>query len=490
MELTQARFITIQTNIVFQKIIVIFFGYFFISRFFSEVLHLIPKWADILDIPFIALIAFISLFKFPHENIDLKENNYFSRAVLVLIILIVISSIFNFKDFFLPAALLFGIGCLKGPLLFISLNKLVDDIKLFGYQISMLFFSLFLLNVFIVVFIDLPRFIYTGNPDVMSGTFGYNAYQFSVLLVICGGLLIGGFESQVLNKIFVLAGLGFIFVTFFLLQYRAALPFFIITFSVILLVLYGRKFIKFIVIGSLVLMILGSSFYLVISGTKDIGSLRYSDWLELLRNPGEFIKYRKFAAYPQTAKMLLQDPVTFLFGVGPGNYLSRGFYTFSYELTLMGKAKKGVSHIVGKVFKLTGPRFTEAHKHYIGKLSDEAVFGSYQFSNPNSSYLAPIGEIGIIGGGIIIAMYLYILINSIKLLRVSMKISRDYIPLAVALLAGVVYIFGLAFLDNYWEMARAVLPIWLLFWTVNAGVNLKIIELAKTQSFEHKAESG
>lgn len=158
-------------------------------------------------------------------------------------------------------------------------------------------------------------------------------------------------------------------------------------------------------------------------------------------------------------------------GVGPGNFVSRAYYTFSYEMASSGS--KGVGELVEDLFGLTGARFTKVSDHYLGQYRGQAVLGSYQLSNPNSSILAPIAEIGLLGGVIIIGMYVFLVIKSFKLLQQAKEFAREYLPLATALVAGSVYLFGLAFLDNYWETSRATLPVWLLFWATSAGVQVK-----------------
>lgn len=481
-----------------QRLVIYFFGFFLVSRFFSEVLLVLPKWVDIVDIPFIALLVLISFFKAPNNQIDLNEHKYFVRAVLFLISIMVISSLINYKDFFEPAAILFAIGFLEGPLLFICLNKIVENIELFVSRINKFLLFFFLINVAVVIFIDLPRFISTRNPDVMSGTYGLNAYQFSLILVVFGGLFLGIFELHRFSRIIIILSQVFIISTFLLLQFRAALPFLVLSYAVVLLALYGLKMIKSVVFGSIILMIAGSIFFYVISKSgiyrvsnvtmfeyqiaKNETMLKYDDWVDVLKNPISFLKYGKFKAYLQTAKMLTTSPITALLGVGPGNYLSRGFYTFSYEMVGFGRMKKGVQRVVNKFFGLSRPRFTSVSMRYIGPIRSGAILGTYQFSNPNSSILAPIAEIGLIGGGIIIATYIYLLIKSLELMRLAKKYVLDFLPIAAALVAGIVYLLGLAFLDNYWEVSRTTLPVWLLFWATNAGINLKLQAMENSES--------
>lgn len=454
-----------------QRLIIGFFAFFLVSRFFSEVVGILPKWVDILDLPFIALLGVAASLRYVHPEVDLTTHRFLVRSMFVFVLIAIGSAFVNADDLLAPAALLFVIGFLQGPLLFVALNKIVENADSLAQQLRRLFLALLMVNILVVVFINLPMFFASQNPDVISGTYGLNAYQFSVLLVICGGLLLGDDEFQQRQRWRLIGGQAAVLVVFYLLQYRAAIPFFILAWIIMIIALYGRRTPKALIAGSFVLLLASNVVSYVMDQVQGETNLKYSDWTKILSDPLSYTQYGKFQAYLQTAQLFEEQPLAALAGVGPGNYVSRAYYTFSYEMASSGS--KGVGELVENLFGITGARFTKVSDHYLGQYRGQAVLGSYQLSNPHSSFLAPIAEIGLLGGVIIIGMYVFLVIKSFKLLQQAKEFAREYLPLATALVAGSVYLFGLAFLDNYWETSRATLPVWLLFWATSAGVQVR-----------------
>ncbi len=460
-----------------QRLVIWFFAFFLTSRFFSEVLTILPKWVDVLNYPFIVILGLVGLFYPVHKDLDIDEHKLVFRCVLGFFTLTVLSAFVNINNLLLPAGVLFLVGFMEGPVLFLALDKIVSDIDVLAGNIRKLFMLLLVVNIIIVIFHNIPTFIITGNPDVVSGSYGLNAYQFTMLLVICGGLLMGDATIRKRSKVAFILGQGFIFMTFVIAQFRSGLPFFLLAYAFMILSLYGRKIARTFVLAGLLLGVaaMGISYVFTQAGTR--GALGFEAWIDILADPLQFLGYGKFTAYPQTAKMMINDPAAILVGIGPGNYMSRASYTFSYELL---RSDKGVALLVGEFFGIHGARFTPEMDKYLPGGGMESVFGSRQLSSPFSSYLAPIGEIGLIGGAIIIGMYLYLIKKSLKLMRVAKESAPEYVPFAVALVGGTVYLFGLAFLDNYWEISRVTLPVWLLFWGTNAGLRTKLKNVPAT----------
>ncbi len=453
------------------RAILAFFAFFLVSRFFSEVLQILPKWVDIADLPVIVLLGAYALFFHCREEVDHYTHQLLVRLISVFILISLGSAFFNAQDALLPAIMLFVIGFISGPLLFVSLNRVVQNVNNFANELRRLFKFLLLANFFVVAFINIPRFLVTGNPDVIAGTYGINQNLFSVLLLICGFLLLGEDESLHRTKARTVLGQIFVLVTFYLLQFRAAIPFFLLAYILTLLALYGRRISGALMVAITVLLIAVNSTSIILARVQGEVAMKYEDWLTILDNPAAYLEYGKFQAYSQTIALFLDRPAAAIVGVGPGNYVSRAYYTFSYEMA--SNKSKGVGGLIEQFFGLSGPRFTRVSDKYIGSLRSDIVFGSYQLSNPHSSFLAPIAEVGLLGGAIIIGMYVFLVIKSFKLLQQAKQFAREFLPLATALVAGSVYLFGLAFLDNYWETSRATLPVWLLFWATSVGVQIR-----------------
>lgn len=453
-----------------QWLVIAFFLFFLTSRFFSEITGVLPKWVDVLNFPFICMLAFLALFRSPHGDVDPDEHRFMVRSIVAFSGIVVLSVLVNVSSILLPAAALFLIGFMEGPLLYVSLNKLVTDTERLSERIRKLFMALLIINVVVVILYSMPAYIATGDPDRVSGTYGLNPYQFSMLLLICGGLLMGDAHVGRRSTFLLLLGQAFIFVTFFFLQFRSGAPFFLLAYAAMLFTLYGARVTRAFVFGVLVLGVAATAASFVLAETLRFSLLGFDQWLDILAEPTRFLGFGKFAAYPITGQMMLDNPGAIVLGVGPGNFLSRAQMTFGNELL---RSDKGVSLLVSDLFGIEAGRFTSLREQYLYETGYESVFGTRQLSNPQSSYLAPIAEVGLAGGLIVIALYLYLVKRSFFLMRLAKESVREYIPSAVALVGGTVYLFGLAFLDNYWETSRVTLPVWLLFWGTSMGIRLK-----------------
>ena len=445
-----------------------FFFVFLTSRFFTEVLRIVPKWVDLVDLPFIAILFVITLVRIPRPDIDHREHRFFTLCVVLTVLIWLLSTWINIQDTLVPAAILFIVGMLQGPVLYLSLNRGIQYIEATSELVLRLFIVLMFFNLAVVVFHNFPLFIATGNPDFISGTYGGNAYLFSIFIVISGGLTLGLYRQGRWGLPLLILSQLFTVIIYYFIQFRAGLPFFIFAYGLMLWGLYGRRTFKYSLVIGIVLFgaLLATSNIITASERR---TLRYEDWQKIVASPTEYFQYGKFQAYARTLDLFSDQPESIFVGVGPGNYVSRANYTFSYELRRSGT--KGVGKIISDVFGIERPHFTRATLKYIADLRGEAVLGSYQLSNPNSSYLSAIAELGLIGGGAIILMYLYLIFKALFLVRLARDEAPDYLPLATALLGSAMYLLGLAFLDNYWETARATLPVWLLFWATSAGIH-------------------
>jgi len=464
---------------MFDKFVLIFFYFFLVSRFLSEKIGFLPKEVDLINFPFATLLIFFLIIrigvKTRHKKFTIEEKKIY-KVLFIFVLFAILSMIVNYDIIFLPASILFFLGFLEGPILFIALSHLVSRRDKFILQVKKLFIFLFWLNVFIVLFIDLPMFIITGNPDLISGSYGNNTYQFSMLLLIMGGLLFG--ENYLTRRKFVIVFFTqlLILFIFYLSQFRSGLPFFLLAYVVMISLLYGKRIVRAVLLYSLIMIVFVFLLSFLIKRDYVFGNLKYDDLIVLLSHPEEATEFGKIQAYFFSAEMFKDNPHLFLFGVGPGGYLSRANYTFSTEIATAIYRQKGVANIIRNTFGISEPYTNDFIRRYRGRISNEMFYGSYQLSNPQSSYLSLITEIGLIGGVFFISLYFYLLKKSIEYFRIIKEHSTEYIPISIALVGSIVYLLGLAFLDNYWEMARVTLPVWLLFWTVANKSNIILDE--------------
>ena len=322
-----------------------------------------------------------------------------------------------------------------------------------------------IIQVLVVVFINYPLLISTGNPDKMSGTFGNNSYQFTALLIIIGGFLIGRQFANPRSMWYAVGVQFFIILTFLLLQYRTAVPAFFLSYAVLVTVLYGGRFMKMLVIAIPIAFFVFIGFRQISRSSLD---LKYEDLITLSQDLSVIMEYGKFQSYSNTVMMFMENPAAILFGTGPGAYVEpRQLYVHD------GVAGAGQGGGADHHQDLRRPGYaSDVYTRYIVPLySMESLFGSVQINNPNSSLLAVIAETGLVGLFLMGSIYATVVVSGRRYLGYAIA-RRDpvLLPLASALFIGTVYLCLISPLDNYFEISRVTLPIWLLFWTVSTFV--------------------
>ncbi len=436
------------------------------SRFFTETIAVAPKGIDLLDVAIIPLLCSLALVKDYSRGIDRVLHKRLLYLVVAFVALSILSSLVNHSRTGFGPLLLFVFGMLEGPLLFLCLNRLIRDKNLFGEQTARFINLLLIAEMAVVLLISYPRTIATGNPDLMSGTFGNNSYQFTALLIIIGGYFVGKQYARP-RALYIALGIQFfVIMTFLLLQYRTAVPGFFLAYAILVGILYGKRFIRLAAIVTPIVLITYFGFSRIATSNLD---LKYEDLIVLSEDLGLLTEYGKFLSYSNTLDMYSDHPLTLLFGTGPGTYVSRANYTFTVEIA--ASQGKGVGGIITSIF---GDKnyFTDVHMQYINPLYNlETLFGSMQINNPNSSILAAAGELGLPGLFVLGAIYVVALRRSLRFLKYARR-ERDplLLPLASALVIGMIYLILISPLDNYMEIARVTIPNWLLFWTVSTLV--------------------
>jgi O-antigen ligase len=97
--------------------------------------------------------------------------------------------------------------------------------------------------------------------------------------------------------------------------------------------------------------------------------------------------------------------------------------------------------------------------------SAPAVLGSNAVNSPFSSYLTLLAEVGVVGFVLIVGMYFGALLHAGRTALGTMRRATRTDPLPALALATTVAFFLLvqmAFLENWWETARATVPSWMM----------------------------
>ena len=469
------------------RLIIGFIFFVLVSRFFTETLGIAPKAIDLLDLGVIPLLLIISAGSRPPSGVDLTLHRKLLQPTVAFFLIAILSAAVNFERVYYGPLMLYVFGMLEGPILFLSLNKLISDKKAFGRQLVRFIDLMLLIEIAAVLLVSYPAFILSGNPDKMSGTFGNNSYQFTVLLIIIGGYLLGRQLTSKKSFYITIAVQLFVVLTFILLQYRTAVPSFFLAYIILAVALFGKRMARAAMIGIPIIVIAVWGFRQIKGGT-DI-DLKYRDLVTLAADVDLIFEYGKFQAYVNTVSMYGESPITILFGSGPGTFVSRANYTFTMELH--GNQSKGVGPIVLALFG-DHDYESDVYRRYIEPLSGyEALFGSVQINNPNSSILATAAETGIPGLVFMVIIYATMVRRAFRYLRFAAA-TRDpvLLPLASALLIGSVYLALISPLDNYLEIARVTLPIWLLFWTVSTLVHQQKQEYLAWLAYQEQLAGG
>lgn len=448
-------------------------------RFFSEALHAVPRAANFIDLPLliVAIVAAVS-----HRNRaprPVHESTFFLLSALFLAITVA-SSLVNLGRVDVFPVLVFVYGFLGPPAFYLTTYALWEPGR--ARSLSRLLIGLAVIQFITIVVIDIPKFVRTRNPDVISGTFGTNAYQLVFFLLLFVALVVGivTFEPQNRMRLLALPFIAAAFLAIFLAQYRTLLATMALT-VVFVGILVGRRQRGIMIAAAATTGFLLAFIFIVTYVPTNL----FTQAVDAVRNdPTYFIDSRLGPA--DDVYHLYGDNWEYpLIGTGPGTYSSRAWQTFA-EIN-----SKSGSDVAGPyVRRLTGgrPYRTDVSDKYIASRFSvglgAAKYGTYTFANPFSSYLALLAEVGIVAFAILVGIYGIALV---RLIRAALFLARwakpgDVIPaLVLATATSFFVLLQIAVFGNWFETARVTVPSWILF----AIVTRELIARREFASFRH-----
>jgi len=438
-------------------------------RFFTEVIPVLPRAANFVDIPIFLVLSAAALTR-PHENRFPTSLIRLALPVTLFIILAAISVVLNLQRVAAGPALVFLYGFLSPFAVYIAVYRLWPPGN--ARTLSRFLLALGLIQLAVVALIDVPRFVRTRNPDEISGTFGTNQYQLVFFLLIYMGLLAGIYTFEKGRLAARAAPLLFlpILATIFLAQYRALIATMFLTVVLIALLLGVRGS------GLVSAILLGLALLTTFSVVNDRYPLLKlgSTVSTLTRNPGLYVSTRVDTAR-NVASLFSDDPRFIVTGTGPGTFSSRGWQTFAHA----GSASE--SNVQGPYVRL----LTGANNEYRTDVSDKYVTtpysqgaviqGSRALISPFSDYLSLLAEVGIGGLVLISTLYFSALLGAGRLtLRLARSpIRGDSLPaLAIASTVGFFVLVQMAVLDNWLEVTRVSFLTWTLLAVVHREYDL------------------
>ena len=427
-----------------------------VVRFFTEVVPVVPRAVNFVDIPIFVALAAAAAFL---QVTPCRTRRFYVRvgfASLTFLALCVLSVVVSFGRV-APAPVLVFIYGFLGPLaVYAAVYRLwpAGNTAL----LSRLIVGLGIVQLLVVAFVQLPRFLTSENPDVISGTFGTNAYQLVFFLLLFVALLVGIATNEPGRGVARFAPLLILasFVTILLAQYRSLLVSMAVA-IVVIAILLGR-WIRGSVVVAVVVVLFSVTFYYV---EAKLPALKLeSAASSLASNPGTYVSGRLRVA-ENVFRLYGDIPTTVAVGAGPGTYSSRAWKTFA------NAGSTSTSNVAGGyATALVGKSYTTdvSDKYVLPQTENGAVVqGSYAVSSPFSSYASLLAEVGVLGFAIIVGIYLVAVQRAWRMSRsaFSRAILGDSLPpLVLATTVAFVTLVQMALLENWFEVTRVTFIVW------------------------------
>jgi transcriptional regulator with XRE-family HTH domain len=429
-------------------------------RFFTEVVHVLPRAANFVDVPIFALLVIAAGRRPRSVTEEAGRSPKFLVGGLLVLAVCAVSVVANPGRVAVGPALLFVYGFLAPLGVYYAVYRLWPVGQ--ALSLSRLVVALGIIELVVVAAIDLPEFLSDQNPDTITGTFGENAYQlvFFLLLFACVVAGVFTFERQRWVARFAPVLLVAILTVIFLAQYRALLLTTALTILAIGASLGSVRARGILVGGVVVIAFLGTLSFVA----KQFPVLKFADTLQTFQADPAFYVSKRLTAAKNAVRLLSDQPRFILTGSGPGTYSSRAWQTFALSNS------KSRSNVAGKyVLALTGGKLydTDVSDKYTRPSINNAqsVTGSTALSSPFSSYTSLLGEVGLIGAGVMVAMYLMALVQAGRMAITALRRPRPGDPLtalAFGSAAAFYLLVQLAFLDNWLEVTRITFFSWAL----------------------------
>jgi hypothetical protein len=427
-------------------------------RFFTEVIPILPRAANFIDVPILVVLGIAAAVQ-PQSSARARPLS-FALPALLFLLLCVASVVLNPSRVASGPVLVFIYGFLAPIGIYAAVVRLWPA----GHasKLSRLVVALGIVQLFVVFAFDLPLFLSSSNPDVISGTFGTNAYQLVFFLLVFTALLAGIFVVEKARLAARFAPLLFVLTLWaiFLAQYRALLVTTAVSIVVIGILLRAKG--RGILGGTFVVV----SFVIALSYVaSSFPGLRLPSTLAALReSPGFFVSERLRSA--GTFLQLYEDePFAMLTGSGPGTFSSRGWQTFANASS--GSRSNVAGGYVSSVTGGTAYRTDVSDEYVLPRLrSGTVIEGSKAVTSPYSSYSSLLAEVGLLGFLLIVGIYFRALVHAWTMTVREVRFGRPGDPLPALFLASTVafsILLQMAFLENWLEVTRVTFLAWVLF---------------------------
>jgi hypothetical protein len=418
----------------------------FLTRLFSEKLGWLPGWTNFLDYPLLIVLAGYVYWRTRSDRL-VNPHSGFEVPAILLVLIIGGSAVLNLDRLHAPAVVLFAVGLLEPIAYLFLILRLKPDRAVLDFVIKILL-GIGWLQLLTVLVLDIPVYLESGDPDVISGTFGENAYQLVFFLLTWNALILSRAKAQG-RKLIATVPIQFVTLLIILLaQFRAFIPSVFLTWGMTYFLIYGisLRTLRMSVIG------VSSVIGLFLLVNLAIPSLKYQEVIELASRSDEVIQSGKVQTVLAYGRLVSDQPQILLVGTGPGTMLSRGFRVFS----VYGE-REMVNQLLEDRLGIE-PYLSDVAETYILPITAREfyAFGSQTTTDPWISHLAVLTELGL--GGFLVVMLMYW-----RALRVSLR-PKDGSALHLGrwLFIAIIVLLQLAFLGEWLEVTRLTIPIWLV----------------------------
>lgn len=439
------------------------------ARFFTEVVPVVPRATNFVDIPIFLALA-VAAMVVPPGIPQRSAYMRFGAPSAAFLILCVLSAIVNSHRTEAAPVVVFVYAFLAPLGVYAAAYRIWPPGS--GRSLSRLLVALGMLQLFVVGLVSLPRSLAAGgNPDLISGTFGTNQYQLVFFLLLVSVLLAGIYTLEPSRPVARFAPLLILsnVVVILLAQYRAILATVVISIAVVGILLGGKA--RGVLLTIFAVVAFSIAFSVIASRLPDLRL--YTTASTLSESPWSYVSARYEGTLP-VRRLYGDDPFVSAFGTGPGTFSSRAWQTFALADSTSTSNVQG-----GYAQRLTGGIYaTDVSDKYVVPQADKGLVieGSAALTKPWSSYLGLLAEVGLLGFALIVGVYAATVVCVWRLARAGITTASgtDTVPaLALATTLGFLTLLQMALLENWLEVTRLTFIVWLMFAVVSKELDAR-----------------
>ena len=433
-------------------------------RFFTNELGVLPRLFNIADVFLVVLLVLVALLRRDDESTEFLRFKPILRNILLFNVVLVVGALLNLDAVYFRASLSEVVMWNEPILLFLA----VMSLPLKGRAIVRFIRILYVLIVveFVIGILQIPIYVKTGETEAIIGTFRGNAEQYAGFMIMGMFFLMGKIVTQPSRKFrYGAMVLGIMMLTL-LIDNKASWA--AIGVSTLYLVvklgsLQSKMFHRFIAVALFaVFLFLGFSVV-----TRNSMTLYKFEKIGEAWREGEIRNLGKIKSYFDVVELYKERPVSIAVGAGPATFYSRSSrqfyfkywqssYMYSNPWDLSETANYRQSNSMGGLMQAV------AREPYYGRFSkNQKIYsiGSATVDEPFSSFVALLGETGLLGFGLYLWIY-WVVFSALGALLLKYRQDQMILPLLAATLGFMTYLLLNATYQTWLETGRMTTILW------------------------------